>query len=699
MEIGGFGLKQYDAQHIRNIALTGHGGSGKTQLTEAMLFATGALSRMGKVDDGNTVSDWDPEEAKRQVSIGTSLVPCEWKDHKINVLDTPGYFDFVGEVESALAAADAMLCVVCAASGVEVGTEQAWAMADKRSLPRAFFVNKMDRENASFERTVEQIRSTFGADLAVLQVPIGEAAAFRGWVDLLTMEAWVKDGDKMTKTDVPDEVAAMAESYRESLVEAVAATDDELTLLFLEDEPIETEDLVRALGQAVRSGALVPVWLGSALQGLGADALMDGIVRFLPSPLDGVRYEATDVKSGETVTLEPDPNGPLAAFVFKTISDPFVGRLTLFRVVSGTFSADGTVRNIDKDKDERVTQVFVLRGKEQIAVPAVSAGDLGAVSKLQVTATGDSLGRKERPFRFPKPDFPKPVLTMALVPKAKGDEDRIAAGLARMQEEDVTFAMSKDAESGQILVSGMGELQLEIMTTRLKSQFGVEVDLVPPKIPYRETIRGKVEQEGRHKKQTGGRGQFGHVFLRLEPLPPGGGFEFVDEIFGGAVPKQYIPAVEKGVEETMAEGVLAGYPVVDVKVTLYDGSYHSVDSSEMAFKIAASMAFKEGFMKAQPVLLEPVLQVEVVVPERFMGDVIADLNKKRGRILGMDPDGGNQIIRAHVPMAEMARYAVDLRSITQGRGRFKTELAHYEEVPEHLAAEIISQAQAAKGAS
>lgn len=692
-------MKQYDATHIRNVALAGHGGCGKTQLTEAMLYASGAVTRMGKVDDGNTVSDWDSEETKRQVSISTSLAPCEWKEHKINVLDTPGYFDFVGEVKSALHAADAMVCVVCAASGVEVGTEQAWAMAEERSLPRAFFVNKMDRENASFERTVEQIRSTFGADLAVLHVPIGEADAFRGWVDLLAMEAWVKDGDKMTKTAVPAELADTAETYREALVEAVAATDDELTLMFLEDEEIATDDLKRALSAAVRAGTLVPVWLGSALQGMGADALMDGIVHYMPSPLDGVHYEATDVKSGETLTLEPDADGPLAAYVFKTISDPFVGRLTLFRVVSGTFSADGTVRNVDKDKDERITQVFVLRGKEQIPVPALVAGDLGAVSKLQVTATGDSLSRKEQPIRFPRPEYPKPTLTMALVPKTKGDEDRIGAGLARMQEEDVAFSTTKDPESGQLLVSGMGELQLEIVTARLKNQFNAEVELVPPKIPYRETIRGKVQQEGRHKKQSGGRGQFGHVFLEIEPLPPGGGFEFVDKIFGGAVPRQYIPAVEKGVEETMAEGVLAGYPVVDVRVTLYDGSYHSVDSSEMAFKIAASMAFKEGFMKAQPVLLEPIMLVEVVVPERFMGDVIGDLNKKRGRILGMDPSGGNQIIRAHVPMAELTRYAVDLRSITQGRGSFTVELDHYEELPEHLAADVIGDSHAAKGAS
>lgn len=692
-------MRQYETSRIRNVALVGHGGCGKTQLTEAMLYATGALTRMGKVDDGNTVSDWDAEEVKRQVSIHTSLVPCEWKEHKVNVLDTPGYFDFVGEAASALHAADAMVCVVCAASGVEVGTEQAWAMAEQRSLPRAFFVNKLDRENASFERTVDELRGTFGAELAVLQLPVGQADSFRGWVDLLTMEAWLKEGSTVKKAAIPDELAAAAAQHRDQLVEAIAATDDELTLMFLEEQEIPEEHLRRALAAAVRKGLLVPVWLGSALQGTGAAALLDGIVEFLPSPAEGTRYEAVDERTGEAVTLTADAGGPLAALVFKTISDPYVGRLTLFRVVSGTMTGDTWVRNVDKDKDERVAQLFVLRGKEQIPVPALSAGDVGAVSKLQVTATGDSLSRKDRPLRIQRPVFPAPVLTMALVPKSKGDEDRIAAGLARIQDEDVTFAMSKSAESGELLVSGMGEMQLDIVTARLKSQFGVDVELVPPRIPYRETIRSKVQQEGKHKKQSGGRGQYGHVFLELEPLPAGGGFEFVDKIFGGAVPKQYIPAVQKGVEETMAEGVLAGYPVVDVRVTLYDGSYHSVDSSEMAFKIAASMAFKEGFMKARPVLLEPIMYVEVVVPERFMGDVIADLNKKRGRILGMDPQDGNQVIRAHVPMAELTRYAVDLRSITQGRGTFRTELDHYEEVPEPQAAAIIAQAHTTRGVS
>jgi len=693
-------LRQYETSRIRNVALVGHGGCGKTQLTEAMLYATGALARMGKVDDGNTVSDWDPEEAKRQLSIHTSLVPCEWKEHKVNVLDTPGYFDFVGEVRSALYAADAVVCVVCAASGVEVGTEQAWAMAEERGLARAFFVNKMDRENASFERTLDQLRNTFGAELAVLQLPIGQADSFRGWIDLLTMEAYVKDGAGVKKAAIPSELADAAEQYRAQLVEAIAATDDELTLLFLEDQEIPAEQLRAALASAVRRGLLVPVWLGSALQGIGTDALLDGIVEYLPSPAEGARYEAVDERTGERLTLTADPEGPLAALVFKTISDPYVGRLTLFRVVSGTLTAgDGSIRNVDKDKDERLAQLFVLRGKEQVPVSALSAGDLGAVAKLQVTTTGDTLSRKERPVRCERPVFPKPVLTMALVPKAKGDEDRIAAGLARIQDEDVTFETAKNPETGELLISGMGEMQLEIVTSRLKTQFGVEVELVPPRIPYRETIRAKVQQEGKHKKQTGGRGQYGHVFLELEPLPPGGGFEFVDKIFGGAVPKQYIPAVQKGVEETMAEGVLAGYPVVDVRVTLYDGSYHSVDSSELAFKIAASMAFKEGFMKAKPVLLEPILYVEVVVPERFMGDVIADLNKKRGRILGMDRQDGNQVIRAHVPMAEMTRYAMDLRSITQGRGTFRTELDHYEELPEQLAAAIIAQAAASRGAS
>ena len=687
-------MKRYQAPQIRNVVLAGHGGVGKTQLAEAMLFATGALSRMGKVDEGNTVSDWDPEEVKRHISIGTSLIPCEWKDHKVNVLDTPGYFDFVGEVQGALHAADAMLCVMCAAAGVEVGTEKAWAMAEEHGIPRAFFVNRMDRENANFERAVTQLREMFGNKVVPLQVPIGQADTFQGFVDLVEMQAYTRSSGGLAPAPIPDDVRPQAETMRDWLIEAVAATDDELTLKYLEEEEITAEELRGALGGAVRSGQVVPVWLGSALATIGVEALLDGIVSLFPSPAEARTRTGEDPRSGEPVSLSPDPAGPLAALVFKTISDPYVGRLTLFRVVSGTFTSDGTAYNVNKDREERIGQLFVLRGKEQLGVTELGPGDIGAVSKLQATTTGDTLTRKDRPVRLPGIAFEKPNLTLALVPKAKGDEEKIGAALARLQEEDPTFAVDKNAETGQLLVSGLGDVHLEIITSRLQKKFGVEVELVPPRVPYRETIRSTVQVEGKHKKQTGGRGQYGHVILELSPLPPGAGFEFEDKIFGGAVPKQYIPAVEKGARETMEEGVLAGYPVVDVKVTLLDGSYHSVDSSEMAFKIATSMAFKKGFMQAQPVLLEPIMLVEVTVPERYMGDVIGDLNKKRGRILGMDPVNGNQVIRAHVPMAEMVRFAVDLRSMTQGRGSFRAQHDHYEEVPEHLAQAIIAAANA-----
>jgi len=687
-------LKRYQAAHIRNIVLAGHGGVGKTQLAEAMLFATGALSRMGRVDEGNTVSDWDPEEVKRQISIGTSLIPCEWKDHKINVLDTPGYFDFVGEVQGALHAADAALLVLCGASGVEVGTEKAWAMATEHGLPRAFFVNRMDRENANFDRAITQLRDLFGNQVVPLQVPIGQAENFRGFVDLVDMQAYTQGDKGLVPAPVPDDVRGQAETMRDWLIEAVAATDDELTLKYLEEEEISAEELRDALRGAVRSGQVVPVWIGSSLLPLGVDTLLDGIVNLFPSPVDAPARQGEDPRNGGAVQCAPDPNGPLAALVFKTISDPYVGRLTLFRVMSGTFTAEGSAYNVNKEREERIGQLFVLRGKEQIAVTEVGPGDIGAVSKLQVTTTGDTLSRKDRPVRLPGIAFEKPNLTLALVPKAKGDEEKVGTALARLLEEDPTYALEKHPETGQLLVSGLGDVHLEILTTRLQKKFGVEVELLPPRVPYRETIRGKAHVEGKHKKQTGGRGQYGHVIIEIQPLPPGSGFEFEDKIFGGAVPKQYIPAVEKGIRETMEEGVLAGYPVVDVKVTLLDGSYHSVDSSEMAFKIASSMAFKKGFMEAQPVLLEPVLLVEVEVPERFMGDVIGDLNKKRGRILGMDPVNGNQLIRAHVPMAEMVRYAVDLRSMTQGRGTFRVQPDHYEEVPEHLAQAIIAEANA-----
>jgi len=684
-------LKAYSPDRLRNVAVVGHAGVGKTSLVERLLLEGGVITRMGRVENGSTVSDWTEEEVKRHISIQTSVAPVEWGGAKINLLDTPGYFDFVGEVKSALRVAEAALCVVCAASGVEVGTEHVWEYAAERDLPRIVFINKMDRENANFDQTMAQLRDTFGhPGLVPIHLPMGNAADFRGIIDLIRMQAFVTG--KEEPEPIPSQWEAQAQEWREQLVEAVAATDDELIAKYLEGEALSAEEIEGALHKGARQGDIVPVLVGSALNGAGARALLDGLVRLVPSPEEAGPVTANGA-GGEEVALQPREGEPAAALVWKTIVDPYVGRLSLFRVYSGTVSSDSTLYNMAKGEEERLGQLFVIRGKEQVPVPRLGPGEIGAVAKLQRTGTGDTLTAPARKVRLEGPVFPEPTLRLAVRPRNKGDEEKISAGLTRLAEEDPTLVFEKDPQTGEFLIAGTGETHLDVMSSRLQGKFGVQVDLVPPKIPYRETIRGRAKVEGKHKKQTGGRGQYGHVWLELEPLPLGQGFEFVDKIFGGAVPRNFIPAVEKGVRETMAEGVLAGYPVVDVRVTLFDGSYHSVDSSEMAFKIAASMAFKKGFMEAQPVLLEPVLNVEVRVPEAYMGDVIGDLNKKRGKILGMEPEGKVQVVRAQVPMAEMTRYAVDLRSMTQGRGSFTTSFSHYEELPPHLAEEVIAQSK------
>ena len=691
---------------VRNVALVGHGGSGKTSLAEAILFTSGAISRLGSVDQGTATTDYDPEEIRRKVSIQATLATCRWREHRVNLVDTPGYFDFVGEVVAALRVADAALVVVAAPQGVEVGCEQVWELADRpfpggAALPRAVFVNKMDRENASFSRTFDQLRSLYGQKVVAVAIPMGEADQYRGYVDLLEMKACPVRSP--FGEEAPQEIPApwqdAAARWRDQLVEAVAATDDELTARFLEEQPITGQELKEALRRAVAQGALVPVTCGSALRGSGVRLLLDLMVDALPSPLDRPVPRGEDTRSGQAVERPADPQGPLTVYVFKTMADPYVGRLSLFRVYSGTLRSDSVVYNASRRREERIGQLFVPRGKEQLPVDELGPGELGAVTKLQETGTGDTLTSRDAPVRLAAAEFPHPVLTMAVVPKGKGDEDKISSGLARIAEEDPTVKVEKNAETKQILLSGMGELHLEVITSRLRQKFGVEVELVAPKVPYRETIRSTQRAEGKYKKQTGGRGQYGHVFLEISPLEPGKGFEFTEKIFGGAVPKQYIPAVEKGVRETCAEGVLAGFPVVDVHVTLYDGSYHPVDSSELAFKVASSMAFKKAFMEANPVLLEPILLVEVLVPEAYMGDVIAELNKKRGRILGMEARDGLRLVRAHAPMAEMFRFAVDLRSITGGRGRFTTRFDHYEEVPPHIAEAIIAEARAQREAA
>jgi elongation factor G len=675
---------------LRNVAVVGHGGSGKTTLAEGLLHLAGESTRLGKVDEGNSILDADPDAIRRRISVSASVAPVPWKGTKINLIDTPGYLDFQGDVRAALRIADAVLFVVDAVAGVEVGTELTWRICDELGLPRMIFVNKMDRENASFARTVEQLRASFGAAILPLFLPVGAEAHLRGAVDVLAEQAVLfQSKGAVGSGPVPEDVQPDAEAARSALVEAAAEADDDLLARYLDGETLETAEIRAALRKQVQAGKAVPVLCGAAGALAGLQPLADAIAELLPSPQDRGPVKAEDSKTGEARILAPNPSGPPLALVWKTMADPYVGKLTIFRVYSGTIASDSQIYDATADATERVGQLYALCGKDQKPVQRVVAGDIGAVAKLQVTRTGDTLCDAAHPVRLEPPTFPHPVHVVAIEPKAKGDEDKISAALQRLQEEDPTLAVERNAETHQTLLSGLGELHLDVIIERLKRKFGVEVASVAPRVPYRETIRGHGKAEGKHKKQTGGRGQYGHVFLELDPLPRGQGFAFVDKIFGGAVPRQYIPAVEKGLRECMAEGVLAGYPVVDVQATLTDGSYHPVDSSEMAFKIAASLAFKKACQEAGPVLLEPIVDLEVTVPEEYLGDVMGDLNKKRGRIQGIDTRGAFSVVHAQVPHAEVFRYAIDLRSMTQGRGVFTLAFSHYEEVPAQAAQAVI----------
>ncbi|NLY38661.1 MAG: elongation factor G [Firmicutes bacterium] len=691
-------MKKYPSEAIRNVALISHGGAGKTSLTEALLFSSGAINRLGKIEAGNTTTDFDPDEIKKQVTINVGLAPIEWEGVKINILDTPGYFDFIGDVLGALRVADGAVVTVCAVSGVEVGTEKVWTYADDFKMPRLIFINKLDRENADFAKTVEQLEQHFGQGVIPLQLPIGKEADFKGVVDLLAEKAlyFSDEGKKVAEAQIPAELNDQVASLREKIVEAAAEADDELLEKYLEGVALEPDEIMRGLKKGIAAQSIFPVLCGAATKNLGMQPLMNMIKTFIPSPLDREAMKGSVPGKEETVERKPSPEDPFSAFVFKTLADPYVGRVNFFRVYSGSLTPDSQVYNSNKDKAERVGQVFSMRGKNQIAMEEVVTGDIAAVAKLQHTGTGDTLCDRAQPVVFEPLQFPEPVISFAVEPKNKGDEEKVSSGLARFLDEDPTLRLERRVETKQTVISGLGELHLEIIVSRLAQKFGVEVELSTPKVPYKETIRGRAKVEGKHKKQTGGRGQYGHVFLELEPLQPGEGFVFEDKIFGGVVPKQYVPAVEKGVREALEEGVVAGYPVVDVKVALVDGSYHSVDSSEMAFKIASAMAFRKGMEQAQPVLLEPIMNVEVTVPEAFMGDIMGDLNSRRGRIQGMEPTNGLQKIRAQVPMAEMFRYSIDLRSMTQGRGFFTMSFSHYEEVPYQVADQVIAAAREAK---
>ncbi|MGI6621049.1 MAG: elongation factor G [Bacillota bacterium] len=687
-------MKEFATEKIRNVAFVSHSGAGKTTVGDAMLFITGGNDRFGRVDDETSVLDHDPEEIRRKTTISTGLAPVEWKDCKINILDTPGYFDFVGEVRSALRVADGALVVVDATGGVEVGTELVWQYTSEYEAPRLLAVNKLDRENADFQGIINQLRTAFGNRVLPLYLPIGKEASLKGVVDIIREVALIPSsgGKKITEESVPAELADEVSALKEELKEAACDGDDELLEKYLDEGDLTDEEIVRGLRAASLARKVyltIPVAAGKLI---GIQQVLDAIVAYLPSPADvpGVKGVAPD--SQEEVALKADVSGPFSALVFKTTADPYVGKLTIFRVYSGKLASNSSCYNSTRKRVERIGQLFSIKGKNQDPVPHVSCGDIGAVAKLQETLTGDTLCTQENPVVFPPISFPAPVYSLAVNPKTKGDEEKISAGLTRLTEEDPTITVERNTETGETILSGLGEVHVDVTTTKLKRKFGVDVDLSLPRIAYRETIKGSAKAEGRHKKQTGGRGQYGHVWIEFEHNPDQE-FEFVDKIFGGAVPRQYIPAVEKGLREAMQEGVLAGYPVVNLRATLYDGSFHPVDSSEMAFKIAASLAFKKGCSEARPVLLEPIVKVEVTVPEQYMGDIMGDLNKKRGRILGMESKGNIQVIKALAPLAEMQKYAIDLRSMTQGRGLFTMEFDHYEEVPDHIAAQIIEQAQ------
>ena len=683
-------MKTYEPSDIRNVLLLGHGGAGKTTLLEAMLFTAGAVTRMGKVEDGNTVSDHEAEEVKKGISVSLAMAPIETGGVKLNVLDAPGYADFSGDVHSAIRAADAVIIVVSAVDGVEVQTEVGWELAAELGLPRAIVVNKLDRERASFERTLDELVKAFGTQVAPLQVPIGEEHAFSGVADLLSGKAYAYDGPQGTEGEWPDDLHAKADPLREKLTEAVAEADDALLEKYLDSGELSEDEIVKGLHAGFVDAKIAPVFVTAAAKPVGVDLLTKFVAEVFPSPLERPPVTVSGPKGEEERRC--DPSGALTALVFKTVSDPYVGHISMFRVFSGKVRPDSSVYNATKKTEERVGQLFTLKGKEHETVSEVPAGDIGAVAKLSHTTTGDTFSTKDTPVTLPGIPMPEPLLGIAVEPKTKGDEDKLSTALARVREEDPTLRIDRSEETHETVMYGMGEAHLDVVLERMKRKYGVDVSHRPARIPYKETLKGSAKAQGRHVKQSGGHGQYGVAWIEVAPLPHGGGFEFEDKIVGGVIPNQFIPSVEKGVLKAMSEGVAAGYPMVDVRVVLYDGKFHSVDSSDIAFQIAGSLALKEAARQAGVALLEPIVEMEIVVPESYTGDIMGDLNSKRGKILGMEQTGsGRQRIRALAPQAEVARYSIDLRSMTGGRGTFTMKFDHYEEVPTHLAQRIIDE--------
>ena len=683
--------------NLRNIGILGHSAVGKTSLAEALLFCSDTIDRLGVVDEGTTTSDFDAEEKKRKISLSTSILPFEFQKIKINVVDTPGYFDFLGECIEGMRAVDTAIITVCGVSGVQVGTEKAWDYCNKIKLPRTFFINKLDRENSSFEKVLADIKEHFGKCAVPIQYPIGEQDNFKGVVNVITKRARIYNPKtkKMEVGEIPPELVDKIDECKKMITEAVAETDEVLLDKYFNDEEITDLEIYEGLINGCTSGDIAPVMCGSASKAIGINTLLEDIVECFPSPKYAIPQKAKNLSTKEEVFLKLNENDPFSAFVFKTIADPFVGKISLFRVITGKLNGEVDVINSNKDKPEKLANVFFMRGKNQIPTKEIVAGDIGAVAKLQYTSTGDTLCDGNFKVIFDKINFPKANLSMVAIPKNKGDEEKISLGMTKLLEEDPVLSLSRDTENAEIIISGLGETHLEVVASKLKSKFGVDVNLQVPKVPYRETIKGKADVQGKHKKQSGGHGQYGDVKILFEARNDGEqDLEFVDKVVGGVVPRNFIPAVEKGLKECMNKGVLAGYPVIGLKATLHDGSYHPVDSSEMAFKVAASLAYKKGMEEANPILLEPIMHAEIVVPNDYMGDIITDINKKRGRVIGMEPEGEvNQKVIVEDPMAEMFKYATDLRSITQGRGNFDMTFERYEEVPPNEASKIIENSK------
>jgi elongation factor G len=681
---------------LRNLGVLGQGGVGKTSLGEAMLFATGSTQRLGRVQDGTSVLDYEPEEIKHHVSISTAFHSLTWKKFRFDLIDTPGYATFLADAINCMRAFGGAVFVINASVGLRVESERLWQQANNNGISRLIFVNKVDHEQGNMVERVDSVLEGIEVKGVHLQLPVGIGADFRGVVDLLSMKAYLYEGDsgKYAESDIPGDLQDAAEELRLKLLENVSETDDELLEKYLDGKELSSDELKKAIRDAVRQGKLFPILYGSATRQVGIHQLMDAVMDYLPSPLDEGSTEGKNPVTGEVEKRSQDPTAPFSAYVFKTIIDPFAGKLSVMRVISGKIASDLTCYNPNKQSKEKIGHMFRLEGKKQEPVKEAAAGEIVAAAKLKEVGTGDTLCDERAPIQYEGPIHFSPVMSFALEPKSKADEEKVPQGLHRIMEEDSTIEVHRDEETRDFILSGMGQQHIEIIVEKLKRKYGAEVVLKAPKVPYKETIRGSASAQGKLKKQSGGRGQYGDTWLKIEPLPHGKGFEFVDEIVGGAIPRNYIPAVEKGIKEAMAGGVLAGYPMVDVRVRLYDGSYHDVDSSDMAFKIAGSLGFKNAVEKAKPVILEPIMTMEVTVPDDCMGDVIGDLNSRRGKVLGMDTKGHNQVIKSRVPMSEVLKYAADLRSITSGRGEFHMEFSHYEELPPHLAEKVIKEAKA-----